>query len=194
MANSRISPSPKYGLNRPIGDGWQPTATASQRIVRRRSTPESRESLAGSKRAANVRNGSAQPCEAAHSRANGPHVQSDPVPSVVHLATLELACHAGGRGFESRRSRPRSKSGRFAAMTTSNGSLLDVERSVSRARAGRRRPGAVARPDARAGRVGTLRPRAALSLAARPTSPGRPLGNLAPIVGQMELCERVECR
>jgi hypothetical protein len=29
----------------------------------------------------------------------------DPVLSVVHLATLEVACHAGGRGFESRRSR-----------------------------------------------------------------------------------------
>jgi len=27
------------------------------------------------------------------------------VAPVVHLATLELACHAGGRGFESRRSR-----------------------------------------------------------------------------------------
>jgi hypothetical protein len=27
------------------------------------------------------------------------------VPSVAHLATLELACHAGGREFESRRSR-----------------------------------------------------------------------------------------
>jgi hypothetical protein len=38
----------------------------------------------------------------------------------VHLATVELACHAGGRGFESRRSRLISgKSGRFAAMTTS---------------------------------------------------------------------------
>ena len=29
-------------------------------------------------------------------------------PIVVHLATLELACHAGGRGFGSRRSRFRS--------------------------------------------------------------------------------------
>jgi len=35
--------------------------------------------------------------------------QSDPVPSVVHLATVELACHAGGRGFESRRSRSETR-------------------------------------------------------------------------------------
>jgi hypothetical protein len=34
-----------------------------------------------------------------------PHEQSDYARNVVHLATLELACHAGGRGFESRRSR-----------------------------------------------------------------------------------------
>jgi hypothetical protein len=34
-----------------------------------------------------------------------PYEQSDRVPNVVHGATLEVACHAGGRGFESRRSR-----------------------------------------------------------------------------------------
>jgi hypothetical protein len=33
------------------------------------------------------------------------HEESDSVRFVVHLATLELACHAGGRGFDSRRSR-----------------------------------------------------------------------------------------
>ena len=33
------------------------------------------------------------------------HEQSDLVPSVAYVATLEAACHAGGRGFESRRSR-----------------------------------------------------------------------------------------
>ena len=33
------------------------------------------------------------------------HEQRDAERIVVHLATLEVACHAGGRGFESRRSR-----------------------------------------------------------------------------------------
>ena len=49
--------------------------------------------------------GSAQPCESLRNSPERPHEQSDRVSSVVHLATLELACHAGGRGFESRRSR-----------------------------------------------------------------------------------------
>jgi hypothetical protein len=43
--------------------------------------------------------------EATHRRAKGPHEQIDFVPFVVHLATLEVVCHAGGCGFESRRSR-----------------------------------------------------------------------------------------
>ena len=34
-----------------------------------------------------------------------PHECGDPKPIVVHVAILEVACHAGGRGFESRRSR-----------------------------------------------------------------------------------------
>jgi hypothetical protein len=40
-------------------------------------------------------------------RAEEPHEQSSASPIVVYLATLEVACHAGGRGFESRRSRLR---------------------------------------------------------------------------------------
>src|ERR1700674_2779125 len=52
---------------------------------------------------------SAQPCESLRNSPERPHEQSDRVPSVVHLATLELACHAGGRGFESRRSRRRTR-------------------------------------------------------------------------------------
>ena len=38
--------------------------------------------------------------------AEKPHEMGDPEPIVVHVAILEVACHAGGRGFESRRSRP----------------------------------------------------------------------------------------
>jgi len=34
-----------------------------------------------------------------------PHEQNDAETIVVHLATREVACRAGGRGFESRRSR-----------------------------------------------------------------------------------------
>jgi hypothetical protein len=41
----------------------------------------------------------------AQPRAERPHEQRDPVPFVVHLGILEGTCHAGGRGFESRRSR-----------------------------------------------------------------------------------------
>jgi hypothetical protein len=60
---------------------------------------------AGSNWAANASNGSAQPCEWLRKSSKRPHEQSDPVPFVVQLATHDLACHTGGRGFEPRRSR-----------------------------------------------------------------------------------------
>jgi hypothetical protein len=65
---------------------------------------------AGSNWAANASNGSAQPCESLRKSSERPHEQSDPVPFVVQLAIHDLACHAGGRGFESRRSRSRNPS------------------------------------------------------------------------------------
>jgi len=59
----------------------------------------------GSKRAANVGGMLAQPCGKLHRSAEEPHEQSAAASIVVHLATLGVACHAGGRGFEPRRSR-----------------------------------------------------------------------------------------
>jgi len=59
----------------------------------------------GSKRAANVLNQSMQPSRTA---ALGPRETCDRRhrgPVVAHVALTEVACHAGGRGFESRRSR-----------------------------------------------------------------------------------------
>jgi hypothetical protein len=61
--------------------------------------------LCGSNWAANACDDSAQPCQSLRDRPERPHEESDLVPSVVHPATLELTCHAGGRGFESRRCR-----------------------------------------------------------------------------------------
>jgi hypothetical protein len=40
--------------------------------------------------------------------AEEPHEQCARVSIVVHLATAEVVCHAGGREFESRRSRSRN--------------------------------------------------------------------------------------
>lgn len=53
--------------------------------------------LSGSNWAANAYDDSAQLCQSLRDRPERPHEESDLVPSVVHLATLELACHAGGR-------------------------------------------------------------------------------------------------
>jgi hypothetical protein len=36
--------------------------------------------------------------------AKKPHGMGDPEPTIVHVAILAVACHAGGRGFEFRRS------------------------------------------------------------------------------------------
>jgi hypothetical protein len=47
----------------------------------------------------------AQPCGCDADSSSDTHGLGDPLPIVVHVATLEAACHAGGRGFESRRSR-----------------------------------------------------------------------------------------
>jgi hypothetical protein len=55
---------------------------------------------AGSNWAANAWNDSAQPCEPLLNSPEEPHEQSGPVCSVVHLATLEAACHAGGREYQ----------------------------------------------------------------------------------------------
>jgi hypothetical protein len=62
----------------------------------------------GQQTAANVASRIAQPCGASAGDLEEAHEQSDLVCSVVHLATLEVVCHAGGRGFESRRSRSRN--------------------------------------------------------------------------------------
>jgi hypothetical protein len=40
-----------------------------------------------------------------HVEAKEPHEQCRRMAIVVHIVTAEVACHAGGRGFESRRSR-----------------------------------------------------------------------------------------
>src|SRR5213079_2715687 len=66
--------------------------------------PKSQVVLVGSKRAANALRPLHQPRESVRC-AEEPNEERDAASIVVHLATLEVACHAGGRGFESRRSR-----------------------------------------------------------------------------------------
>ena len=68
----------------------------------------SRSSTRGSKWAANVANHIAQWCGTSRRDLSDLHQRSDPMSVGDHLVSLELACHAGGRGFESRRSRLRS--------------------------------------------------------------------------------------
>ncbi len=74
-----------------------------QDVMVRRVDRGPREVLGGSNWAANAYDDSAQPCQSLRDRPERPHEESDLVPSVVHLATLELACHAGGRNLESTR-------------------------------------------------------------------------------------------
>jgi hypothetical protein len=59
----------------------------------------------GSRWAANVSRRFVSQCGIALEAAQEPHEQCAYVCNVVHLATAEVVCHAGGRGFESRRSR-----------------------------------------------------------------------------------------
>jgi hypothetical protein len=82
----------------------------TQGADRRRRLPKRMEgggrgSFAGSKRAANACNGSARHWNRSGTRRKKPYEQSDLGRSVVHPVALELACHGGGRGFESRRFR-----------------------------------------------------------------------------------------
>jgi Co/Zn/Cd efflux system component len=61
--------------------------------------------LPGSRQAANVLDRPTQPCEIDPLGLKNACDQTDRGSVVVHLALAEVACHAGGRGFESRRSR-----------------------------------------------------------------------------------------
>jgi hypothetical protein len=62
----------------------------------------------GSRWAANVSGRSASLCGVDPNLTEEPREQCRCACIVVHLATAEAACHAGGRGFESRRSRSRT--------------------------------------------------------------------------------------
>jgi hypothetical protein len=55
----------------------------------------------GSRWAANVSSRSVSPCGVDPEAAEEPHEQRARVRIVVHVATAEVVCHAGGREFES---------------------------------------------------------------------------------------------
>src|SRR5919201_2198401 len=98
---SRVEPATATSKSSPTG----PPCTSESPQRELRGDAADPRSAWGSKRAANIAPRIAQPCAASAGDPEEAHEQSDPVCSVVHLATLEVACHAGGRGFESRRSR-----------------------------------------------------------------------------------------
>jgi hypothetical protein len=107
-ANDLLSSAGKLALAAsPIGHSDLLAAFGNVRVddVTNKSPRARSARCSDSRRAANACNGSAQRCDSLRRTAEKPHEPSDPVPSVVFLATLEVACHAGGRGFESRRSR-----------------------------------------------------------------------------------------
>jgi len=64
------------------------------------------------------------------SRTEKPHEYGDVTSTVVHVAILEVACHAGGRGFESRRSVSRTRLLAGLVVRVTVGRLSDCRRQV----------------------------------------------------------------
>jgi hypothetical protein len=121
VATGDKSDDPENRSNKPIRNRWQPTATVLKRMVTRRSTriasPRSRRRAfhrhvvyGGNTRGPLVAQTStgrtAQPCVV-----GSPSGRKVPASKAVQrrsspsVAVPDSACHAGGRGFESRRSR-----------------------------------------------------------------------------------------
>jgi hypothetical protein len=81
------------------------TATGRNRNSRRRpvvSADDKNWAVPGSRRAANVLDRPTQPCGIGPLGPENACDQRHPGPIVAHVAVAEVACHAGGRGFESR--------------------------------------------------------------------------------------------
>jgi hypothetical protein len=102
-------------------------------------TIRSRGFAPGSRRAANSANRFIQWREISHRDLSEVHEQSEPMPNVAHVVALELARHAGGRGFESRRSRSSAESPDGPQIGTSSSSRPVAEGSWKNAGATERK-------------------------------------------------------